>query len=191
MEYRHPGSLDALFAKSDLSLKDTRPDGAPADDGICACGEVLGASYYAWQHNRNDENTAPILMEFTVPDDAVRIDGRDFLYTVFQMGDPDRARPVLKRAFGDAVLRYADSAWSSPEQSIPLCDLACHDPEVIEAHHASAVVLGGRYRTVFRSAFIVRLPIAPQSIIRVWSPEEQPALPAPEFMFHDLLKQRQ
>ena len=36
MDFRHPGDLDALFAKPTLSLKDTRPNGAEADPGVCA-----------------------------------------------------------------------------------------------------------------------------------------------------------
>lgn len=187
MEFRHPGDLDALFAKVNLSLKDTRPDGAQADPGVCACGEETGAAYYAWQHNRKGENTTPIIMEFDVPDDAVSIDGRDFLYTVFQLGEPELARPVLARVFGNCILRYADRAWASKEQSVALCDLARHDPQVIKAHHANAVILGGRYDTVFRNAFIVRLPVGTASIIRVWSPTEPPALPHPEIMFDSLL----
>jgi hypothetical protein len=94
MEFRHPGNLDALFNKPDLSLEDTRPDNAEADAGVCACGEEAGAAYYAWQHNRKGENTTPIIMEFEVSDDAVSIDGRDFLYTVLQLGKPELARPV-------------------------------------------------------------------------------------------------
>jgi hypothetical protein len=30
----------------------------------------------------------------------VIVDGLDFLYTVFQMGNPERARPILERLFG-------------------------------------------------------------------------------------------
>ncbi|WP_191060533.1 hypothetical protein [Geminicoccus harenae] len=115
MEFRHPGDLDALFAKTDLSLVDTRPDGVQVDFGVCACGEEMGAAYYAWQHNRTVENTTPIIIEFDAPDDAVSIDGSDFLYTVFSLGQPELARPVLKHVFGNRILRYADRAWLSKE----------------------------------------------------------------------------
>ena len=179
MEFRHPGDLDALFAKPHLSLEDTRPDRAEANPGVCACGEETGAAYYAWQHNRKGENTAPVITEFDVPVDAVSIDGRDFLCAVFQLGDAELARPALAKVFGDGILRYSDRAWAANEQSVALCNLARHDPEVVKARHANAVVLGGRYGVVFRSAFIVRLPVEAASIIRVWSPTERPALPHP------------
>jgi len=145
MEFQHPGDLDALVSKSDLSLEDTRPKNGNIFPGICACGEVAGAAYYAWQHNRKGVNATPILIEFDAPDDLVSIDGRDFLYTAFQMCDPELAgpSPALAKVFGDHILRYARRAWAMKEQSIPLCDLACYDPEVVRAHHANTVVLGG------------------------------------------------
>jgi hypothetical protein len=187
MEYRHPGPLDVLLAKPDLSLRDTRPDGEPAASAICACGEIIGANYYAWRQNLTGESTTPILIEFEASEDAVAIDGRDFLYTVFQLGEPALARPALVRAFGKAVPRYAERAWVSREQSVPLCDLASHDPEVINAHHANSVVIAGRYNTIFCNAFIVRLPVEPSSIVRAWCPTERAALPVPEIRLGCLL----
>jgi hypothetical protein len=181
------GPLDVLLAKPNLSLSDTRPNGEPAASAICACGELIGANYYASQHNRKGENTTPILIEFEASHDAVSIDGRDFLYTIFQLGEPALARPALVRAFGKAVLRYAERAWASREQSIPLCDLACHDPEVINAHHANSVVIGGRYNTTFCNAFIVRLPVEPGSIVRAWCPAERAAPPIPDITLGRLL----
>jgi hypothetical protein len=188
MQFRPPDDLESLFAKSDLSLEDTRPDGASGDSGVCACGEEMGSAYYAWKHNRVGECTAPTMIEFDVPANAVSIDGRDFLYPVFQRGNPEVARPALAAVFGESILRYSDRAWAAKEASIALCDLACHDPDVVSAHYANEVVLGGRYGTVFRNAFIVRLPVEAASIIRVWSPAKLPALPHPEMMLDDLLK---
>lgn len=128
MEFRHPGPLSTLLEKSDLSLADTRPLGAVGDPGVCACGDVTGAYFYASRHNITEHNTTPILIEFEVEPELVSVDGRDFLYTVFQMGDPDRARSVLKNAFGPTILPYADRAWSCTDQSVALCDLARYDP---------------------------------------------------------------
>ena len=56
------------------------------------------------------------------------VDGRDFLYTLFQLGDPVRARPIVERAYGRAILRFVDRAWSAQnEHRIALCDLAVQD----------------------------------------------------------------
>jgi hypothetical protein len=188
-EYRHPGPLDALVAKPDLSTQDTRPPDEAGDPAVCACGEETGAAYYAWEHNCTRENDTPIIVEFEADEDTVAIDGQDFLATVFQFGQPALARPALARAFGNAVLPYAERAWATDNQDtrIALCDLARHNSDVVKAHHANTVVLGGRHRTVFRSAFIVKLPLAPQSIVRAWSPAARPALPVPQITMRGLL----
>lgn len=187
-EYRHPGLLDALFAKPELSTLDTRPRDQAGNPAVCACGEEMGAAYYAWQHNRTRENDTPIIVEFEADEGTIAIDGRDFLATVFQLGEPALARPALARTFGNAVLPYAERAWATENQDarIALFDLACHDCDVVKAHYANSVVLGGRHRTAFRSAFIVTLP-APQSIVRVWSPTAWPVLPVPEIILSSLL----
>jgi hypothetical protein len=139
LEYRHPGQLEQLFNKVDLTRDDTQPEGEAGAPAICACGEISGASYYAWEHNRKGENTTPILIEFEVPEDSVSIDGRDFMTTVFSLGEPGLAAPVLERVFGRAILKYAEKAWNSadPQHRLALSDLARHDPDVIRAHHAN------------------------------------------------------
>ena len=78
---------------------------------VCACGTLKGAAYYAWQHNRNETNDTAILIEFEAHSDDIRIDGRDFLYTAFQWGEPDITRSVLKEIYGSKVLMYAELAW--------------------------------------------------------------------------------
>jgi hypothetical protein len=187
MSYNWPGPPDVLFNKKDLSVKDTRA--SEGEPGVCACGEKSGAAYYAWHHNKGDKDTSPIIIEFEADESVAAVDGRDFLYTVFQLGDPNRARPILERTFGYAVLRYAERAWNEKEQScrIALCDIAIHDPEVIRAHHANECVLGGRYSTVFKNAFIIRLPVCPEAILSVWSPGTAEQLPLPKFKLPDAL----
>lgn len=127
----------------------------------------------AWQHNRSETDDVPVMIEFQASEHLVAIDGRDFLYSIFQLGDPARAQPLLERAYGTAVLRYAKKAWGSEIQEfrIAMCDLAVHDLDVIKAHHANDIILAGRHRTMFRNAFVVRLPIIPSALIGVWSPE--------------------
>ena len=118
------------------------------------------------------------------------VDGKDFLYTVFQFGAPERAREMLRSVFGPRVLRYAEVAWISrdTERAIALCDLAIHDPEAIQAHYASALVLAGRCRTAFRNAFTIALPIQPESIHVVYSPATISDLPTPEVSLGDLIR---
>ncbi len=188
MTHEHPGDLDALYEKSDLSLNgDTRPRKRPVEV-VCACGEEQGALYYACSHNHSPVNNTPIIIEFKTESSAVAIDGKDFLYPVFQWGDPSRARPEIAQIYGKAILRYADKAWANADQSfrVAQCDLAIHDQNVIEAHYANQIILGGRHRTTFRSAFTAALPVKAESIVRVWSPSGVQTLPQPMVKLEDV-----
>jgi hypothetical protein len=192
MEHRHPGSIEDLFAKPNLSLDDTRPENAAWLPAICVCGDEDGAAYYAWRHNRHADDDTPVMIEFEANGSHVAVDGRDCLYTVFQMGDSGQARDFLRNAFGERVLRYAEKAWAAAEtgQKIALCDLAIHDPEVIEAHYANQIAIGGRHKTIFRSAFTVALPVAPAQIVRIWLPAEEPVILDPHVHLGDLTLRR-
>jgi hypothetical protein len=108
--------LDEIWSKPTITLEDTRPK-TPNPSWGCACGEEQGALYYACSHNRTAANDTPILIVFEAHFSEAVVDGRDFLYTVFQLGDPKRSRPIIKRIFGSAILRYADRAWSGVERS--------------------------------------------------------------------------
>jgi hypothetical protein len=134
-------------------------------------------------------NDTPIIIEFEAELEQVAIDGKDCLYTVFQMGDPARTGKFLRAAFGEKGLAYAERAWQTENQRtrIALCDLTIHDPEVVAAHHLNVLVIAGRYRTVFRSAFTLALPILTKDIINVWVPEERPYMPNADVYLADLL----
>lgn len=178
-----------LWEKNHLGLDDTRMAGVPATPAVCACGDVEGAAQYAWRHNRNPSDDAPLLIEFEAPIENVAIDGKDCLYTVFQRGDSSLARDFVRGAFGKAGLRFAERAWQLSDQRsrIALCDLMIHDPEVIAAHHASPVVIAGRNNIVFRSAFTVALPVPPKSVVAVWRPTEQASVPKPDVHLDGLI----
>lgn len=177
--------IEDLLDKPDLSTDDTQPSrwvGTPtggqrvltgAFPVVCACGDELGATYYAIRHNRSDDKISPVLITFEADLSGLHIDGRDFLYNfVFQMGHSEGQRRCALEMFGPALARYLDRAWqrNDTQYRIALCDLAVQDPDVIEKHHANTVVIGGRYGTIFRSAFFVRLPIGPESILAVAPP---------------------
>jgi hypothetical protein len=161
--------LEPVWQITELTTKLTRPKDKPAIARICACAKKGDALYYACCHNRTGNDTAAILITFDVDQYDVVIDGRDFLATVFQLGNPSASREVLGKLFGKAALRYADRAWSTSDQSarIACCDLARQDDEVIAAHAANELVIGGRYRTRFSSAFMVRAPVPAERIISV------------------------
>lgn len=176
--------LPRLLAKPDLSTDDTCPSkwvSTPqggylqyleAFRTVCAA-DPLGASYYARVHNaKRGESQVSLVIRFRAPLSDVFVDGRDFLYSCFQFWDSlgttrrPAQRALLCSSFGPAVGRYFDLACSSPEHRyrIAVCDLAGQDVDVVRAHARSKIVLGGRYGTIFRSAFHVRLPVAADRI---------------------------
>jgi hypothetical protein len=170
--------LDRLWSLPSIDRSDI--DLVPGDETphrICACADKMSALFYACKKNVNATDTASILITFDADIADVIVDGRDFLYTVFQMGNPDRARPVLERLFGCMVLRYADRAWATEKgdhQRISICHLAVQDDDVISAHARNKAAIGGRYGTEFSSAFMVRMPIPSGRIVSVEevSPDE-------------------
>ena len=154
---------------------------------VCACGDFDSAAYYAYRHNRSRANDTPLVIEFEA--DTVAVDGRDFLYTVFQLGNGEKARGVVGQAFGRRALTYLDDAWGAAEQShrISYCREACHDPDVVRAHHANQLVLGGRYATRFRSAFLVKAPVAAALVTKIHWLESGWSLPVPDVDLYDML----
>jgi hypothetical protein len=160
--------LDELWGLPVVTLAATRPVGQ-TPPWVCACTDEAGAAYYACQHNRSTKNDTPLLITFDADAADVIIDGRDFLYTLFQMGDRKRARPVAERLFGSAIFRYLDRAWSSQdqEQRLAICDLAVQDDAVVRAHAANEAVVEGRHGTRFRNAFMVRVPVPSERIVDV------------------------
>jgi hypothetical protein len=180
--------LDELRRLNPLSLAETRS--GPTQPRVCACGDKGGAAYYACTHNKSAQNDSSIIITFEADIDDVIIDGRDFLYTVFQGGDPARAREPARKLFGDALLPYLDRAWKTTDQQerVALCDLATQDDDVIRAHVANTIVMGGRYRTLYRSAFMVRLPVPGARVTDVRATDCSDAPVKPEISLAELRK---
>jgi hypothetical protein len=174
------GRLAELRSKADLNLEDTRAE--LSDPAVCACGDEEGAAYYALKHNRSSDHPVPLIVKFQAEPNDLCVDGRDFLYTVFQSGYSKPRSQAIERLFGAAAVSYASQAWASDDQiyRIAMCDLACQDTDVILQHHRNPIVIGGRYRTVFKSAFFVKCPVPPARVVRVWSPDYNGNPPVPE-----------
>jgi len=194
--------IEMLFQKDNLSTHDTRPErnnkgdrnDHPTEDEfpvVCACGDEIGAAYYAAVHNQEqkEQHTIPLLIEFTARMPDVHIDGRDFLYNpAFQSGKTEGQRRLLWQLFGVAVDRYFVKAMRSDNLQVrlALCDLAVQDPQVVASHATNRIVIGGRHGTKFCSAFFVRLPIAPDQITSVRRPTL--ALPSAEVSVERFLR---
>jgi hypothetical protein len=148
-------------------------DALPQTPVTYACARFDDAAFYA-----RPTKGAPKVIAFECALDDVAVDGRDFLYTVFQLWDRegtghlDRVRRTLATLFGEAILPWFDRASRldrRDQQSarIGLCDLATCDLAVIEAHHRNATAIVGRYGTCFRSAFAVPQKVDPADVVAV------------------------
>ena len=189
MIWEPPADPKRLFEKHDLSIDDTqkRLEGGPV--AICACGDDASAALYAFERNMYEKDDTPILIEIEAKPADVAVDGRDFLYTAFQLGSAEKTSDALEGLFGPRVLRYAVAGWDSKDRvkSIPMCDLAIHDMDVLVHHYKNKRVIAGRYSTKFRNAFKIKLPIEPASIVRVWTPTTFSELPPADVSLSDVV----
>lgn len=186
--------LEELLEKPDLTTDDTRPTrwvktskgeyseligGFPA---ICACADILGASYYALKHNQNINEgiSHGLIISFQAEIADLQVDGRDFLYnSVFRDARVSDQRAKALELFGPSLGRYLDRAMVSNDISykFAMCDLAVQDDEVINAHAMNNTVIGGRHGTVFRSAFFVKAPVIPSKILFIEDARHRDLLP--------------
>jgi hypothetical protein len=74
-------SRAAAWLQSPASIRDelTKISTMPLS---CACGHLGGSAFYARRGTG-----LPLIVEFEVPWESMRVDGRDFLYTVFTLWD--------------------------------------------------------------------------------------------------------
>jgi hypothetical protein len=160
--------LEALRRLPSLTIAHTKP-GNESPPRVGACADEIGAAYYALRHNGSSIIEAPLLITFEADIRDVIIDGRDFLYTLFQFADPPLARPVAEQLFGRPIGWYLDRAWSTYDQRqrIAWCDLAVQDDAVIQAHAQNKTLIAGKASTRFCSAFLVRVPVEAKKVISV------------------------
>ena len=165
--------VDALLLHPGLSKNDIFANAS--SPGICACGDAAGAEYYAAQHNYSEERNYPIMIEMSMPLEKAYVDSRDFLCAAFQLWDRksnqfvNRQENLLARLYGKHVLKYFRTACATQDQAtrIAMCNLASFDSRIIRAHYKNQLVIRGRYKTTFRSAFFVQGPISPGYIKRI------------------------
>jgi hypothetical protein len=152
-----------------------------------ACGDYEGAARYALR-----ERGIPVVLIFKIALEEVIIDGKDFLYTVFQLWDQkgtghrDRVRENLSSLFGPAMVGWFDRACRETDTMarIGLCDLAVHDLAAIEQHYANTIDMAGRHDRVFRSSFALPANVDPTAILDIEEIEEPPPDPARTIHFH-------
>ncbi|OAI30531.1 hypothetical protein A1351_22720 [Methylosinus sp. R-45379] len=162
----------------------------PQEPMTYACAYFDDAARYATR-----KEGLPVVITIDLPLEEVAIDGKDFLYTVFQLWDRrDRqhlpeVREILGRIFGAATVAWFDRAASNTDTMarIGLCDLAVHDLAAITAHHANEIGLAGRYGTLFRSAFDLPAKVDPTAILAVDNVAGPISTPKRKINLHSLI----
>lgn len=134
-----------------------------SEDYLCFA-DKLGATYYALQHNKTKEKNISLLIEVEVPISDVIIDGRDFLFTAFNLGILKSNNQILecqieilKFIFGNSIEIYIDKLIET--KNIAIIDLIEYDDNIIKDYFNNNVLLNGRYNTIFRYSFMVKAPI--------------------------------
>jgi len=70
---------------------------------ICACADKTSALFYACRKNVTVVNNTSLLITFEADISDIIVDGRDFLYTAFQLGNSERTRATVERLYGARV----------------------------------------------------------------------------------------
>jgi hypothetical protein len=157
--------------------------------------DKLGAEYYATQHNVFKEKIIPLLITLELDLENIAIDGRDFLYTVFGSIDPKdfkktkRQTEKLKNIFGKKIEKYIEKLITHPNsEKTAICDLVICDDEIIIEHSRNTEIIGGRYGTVFKSAFFGKTPITGDKIKNVEIIKEHIFIPFPTITLNNILE---
>jgi hypothetical protein len=157
--------------------------------------DKFGAEYYATKHNVSEEKKIPLLITLDLDIENIAIDGRDFLYTVFGHFDPKdvektkRQTKKLKRIFGEKIEKYIEKIIEHPKSDkIAICDLVICDDEIIIEHSRNTEIIGGRYGTIFKSAFFGKIPISAEKIHTVEIIKEYIPIKNPTITLNDILE---
>ena len=199
--------LNTLYDKESLTRDDTSPasvwverkngghrEYTEGEHSICFA-DKMGAEYYATRHNVSKDKKISLLITLDLDIENIAIDGRDFLYTVFGFIDPKniektkRQTEKLKSIFGIKIEKYVEKIIEHPNSDkFAICDLVICDDEIIIDHSRNTEIIGGRYGTVFKSAFFGKTPISPEKIQNVEILKEYIQIMNPTITLNDILE---
>lgn len=173
IHFRPLASVNPSMLRSpDLGRALRAPEATPA---VYATGDRLTAAWYARENNKAPSRARPLVVEFKANLKDAIVDGNDVLYKAFSAPPRTRGelRIVLDGVYGAAITPYLDEAWRSDDavRRNECCELALQDRDVVRHHHQNRLHIMAAVR--FASAFQVKLPIAPESIVSVDEPGEE------------------
>lgn len=187
-------NIDSFYSNDNLRVDDIYDE---ADClGIFACGDEKGAKYYSLNHNATQEKSASIIISFEAKLEDIYVDCRDFLVTAFRSFDREshdfheKQLKELIHLFGASVERYFAKSCESDnhEYRTAMANLACFDTNVVKAHYDNDLTIEGRCGTQFQSAFTVKGPILPDSIVDCKVVNETYNLSLPYISLPDFIK---
>lgn len=137
------------------------------------CGDTIGADFYATR-----QGNIGIVAEVKVDINRLVIDGRDFLYYVIpriiDTGTRYEIKELLIKAFGEKTNDYLNYGIKlkglSPIKLFKFVDYFCMDSDIIKSHLESKILIKGRYKTQFKSAFGVIDGIKPNEVVNIMNP---------------------
>lgn len=191
---KRTGQKYADYSQAPLSEGGGHLEYLDAERSICFA-DRLGAQYYATVHNIYKEKNTPLLIHLNVDVKQIAIDGVDFLYTVFGFINPKEVEKTkrqtnkLKRIFGQKIEKYIEKISRHPNsERFAICDLIICDEDIIADHSKNNEIIGGRYGTIFKSAFLGRYPVTPDRIISVEVIKDDIKINNPTITLNDFLE---
>lgn len=175
-----------LSRKARLNTIDTRPDNVQNDGWVFACGDLMGAEHYAFYHGGGLEaKEIGLVLKIELDLSGLVVDGRDSLHSLAVRSAHEPGwRSVIDSMYGPHCLYSLDKA--TPKAASEICarvDLACQDLRVVKFHLANTNVFGGRWGTLYRSAFMFRPNECRARVLRAWTPMHRQPRPVPDFCF--------
>jgi hypothetical protein len=179
--------LNELYEKKDLKYEETIPRSElvqvsktrstrifyDADD-LIYFGDKETALFYATHHAVSGDKNVPLIIEANIGINNIRIDGKDFLNSLFTNLDPlnpehQNRIDALIDIYGEKIKFYIDKKINHLESDdSAVNELLKQDNEIILAHYQNTHIINGRAQTVFSQSYAVKLPIEPSSIVDVY-----------------------
>ena len=168
-------SREKLFNQRNISRECTVTCDKPNFDITFASADYQTANFYAFRnYDEKERKSHGLVISFEVSIGDVFVDGKDCLSSLFGLISQSaqnfwESQTLVSKIFGKDILRYLYRANESQnhETAHALYNLAIQDPKVIKAHAINSLVVGGRARTKFKSAFQINTPVPMERIISV------------------------
>lgn len=126
---------------------------------------------YAENYATEGANHTGVVLKYRLDKKKIRVDGRDFLYSIYLYELSDNDLEVLKRCYGKKIIEYYKGLKQlkgcSCDKIFTYLDYITFDTEIINAHIKSNTIIGGRYGRNFKNSFIYYDKILESDIVDI------------------------